>query len=224
MSGNAAAERAGHQPLCTTEHAGQLVRLSYWRDETEVCILGGRKGLGCRSQLVPPARDHSDNWSYGLGFGPSARASAGRLAACICHRGRAVAVQSAAPTGSLPSVSPGAMVTARGPTGAAGWTGGPIPVSANATPAYSPAASQDATSLPGLSVGPAAGTSSNLTTAGAQPAPDFGSSDTPGAAPKVQMAATHDWQRAAAPAPQPDLEMAAEAATSGAFRQSWMCQ
>jgi hypothetical protein len=106
--------------------------------------------------------------------------------------GAAVAVQSAAPTGSLPSVSPGAMVTARGPTGAAGWTGGPIPVSANATAAYSPAASQDATSLPELSVGPAAGTSSNLTTAGAQPAPDFGSLDTPGAAPKVQMAATHD--------------------------------
>jgi len=68
--------------------------------------------------------------------------------------GAAVAVQSAAPTGSLPSVSSGAMVTARGPTGAAGWTGGPIPVSANATPAYSPAASQDATSLPELSVGP----------------------------------------------------------------------
>jgi hypothetical protein len=103
-----------------------------------------------------------------------------------------VVVQSATPTGSLPSVSAGAMVTARGPTRPAGSAGGPIPGSAETTAAYSPAAPQGATNLPELSVGLAASTSSSLSTAGAQPAPDFGPSDTPGAAPKVQMAATRD--------------------------------
>jgi hypothetical protein len=105
--------------------------------------------------------------------------------------GGAVVVQSATPTGSLPSVSAGAMVTTRGPTRAAGSAGGAIPGSVETTAAYRPAP-QGATDPPELSGGLAASTSLSLSTAGAQPAPDFGPSDTPGAAPKVQMAATGD--------------------------------
>ena len=104
----------------------------------------------------------------------------------------AVAVQSGTSTGSLPSASAGAMVAAGGPAGAAGSTGEPITVTGGAAAPDSPAASLGTTSSLEVSVGPAAGELSDLSTAGAQPAAYPGAGNPPGAAPVIQMDATRD--------------------------------
>lgn len=77
---------------------------------------------------------------------PAAHVDAQPVSATV---GAAVAVRSGTSTGSLPSVSTGAMVATGGPAGAAGSTGGPITVSSGAAAPDSPAAPPGATNPPG---------------------------------------------------------------------------